>query len=175
MAYTYSKIATVTVGSGGASSIDFLAIPQNYTDLKIVSSLRSDRAAVTSTALILYAFNGDTGSTLSRRWLLGNGSAASSASGSNANSVQISSIPAATATTNTFSNDEIYISKYTSSNYKPLSIDSVCENNATEGLQFFTAGLWRNSAPINSLKIVANAGNFVQYSTATLYGIKAEV
>ena len=44
MAYTYSKIATVTVGSGGASRIDFLAIPQNYTDLLLKTSLRDNQA-----------------------------------------------------------------------------------------------------------------------------------
>ena len=45
MAYTYSKIASVTVGSGGSTSIEFLAIPQNYTDLVIKVSGRSARSA----------------------------------------------------------------------------------------------------------------------------------
>ena len=37
---TLVKIQTVTVGSGGASSIDFTSIPQTYTDLCLVYSAR---------------------------------------------------------------------------------------------------------------------------------------
>jgi hypothetical protein len=33
MANTYEAIATVEVGSGGASTIDFTSIPSTYTDL----------------------------------------------------------------------------------------------------------------------------------------------
>jgi hypothetical protein len=44
MAYTYSKIASVTIGSGGSSSINFIAIPQNYTDLILKLSARDDTA-----------------------------------------------------------------------------------------------------------------------------------
>jgi hypothetical protein len=40
----YNLIATTTVGSGGAASIDFTGIPQTYTDLFLVSSLRSNAA-----------------------------------------------------------------------------------------------------------------------------------
>ena len=36
MATTFFKIASATVGSGGASSIDFTSIPQTYTDLVFV-------------------------------------------------------------------------------------------------------------------------------------------
>jgi hypothetical protein len=35
MPNTYKKIASVVVGSGGSSSINFTNIPQTFTDLKI--------------------------------------------------------------------------------------------------------------------------------------------
>ena len=41
MADTFVKIATVTVGSGGAATIDFSSIPSTYTDLCIKHSLRN--------------------------------------------------------------------------------------------------------------------------------------
>ena len=41
---TLVKIQTVTVGSGGASSIDFTSIPQTYTDLCVVLSARGTNA-----------------------------------------------------------------------------------------------------------------------------------
>jgi hypothetical protein len=83
---------------------------------------------------------------------------------------------AATATANTFGSTEIYIPNYTSGNYKSSSADSVTENNATTAYAQLAASLWNNTAPINSIKIFsANLGSIAQYSTAHLYGIKAEV
>ena len=40
MASTYIPIATVTVGSGGATNIEFTSIPNTYTNLIILTSLR---------------------------------------------------------------------------------------------------------------------------------------
>ena len=42
MADTYTLISSVTVGAGGASSIDFTSIPATYTDLLVKFSLRTD-------------------------------------------------------------------------------------------------------------------------------------
>jgi hypothetical protein len=41
MANTFELITSSTVGSGGAASITFTAIPQTYTDLKILYSTRN--------------------------------------------------------------------------------------------------------------------------------------
>ena len=38
---TYTLISSVTVGAGGASSIDFTSIPSTYTDLLVKISARS--------------------------------------------------------------------------------------------------------------------------------------
>jgi hypothetical protein len=51
MANTYEAIATVTVGSGGATDIEFTSIPGTYTDLLIKSSLRSDWPQITTMLL----------------------------------------------------------------------------------------------------------------------------
>ena len=40
MAVTFTQIASVTVGSGGAASIDFTSIPSTYTDLCIKTSIK---------------------------------------------------------------------------------------------------------------------------------------
>jgi hypothetical protein len=55
---TFKAIATVTVGSGGASTIEFNSIPQTYNDLCILLSVRDDRNLVTNGALI--SFNSST-------------------------------------------------------------------------------------------------------------------
>jgi hypothetical protein len=165
MANTYEAIATVTVGSGGAADITFSSIPATYTDLIVKLSGRS----TTSDADMYIAFNSNT-SNYSRRVLRGNGSAASSTSGSDR---YVGTIDSSGETASTFGNWEIYVPNYAGSNNKSYSIDSVEENNATQAFQYFIAGLWSNTSAITSLKLeFIAAGTFAQYSTATLYGIK---
>jgi hypothetical protein len=157
-------ISTVTVGSGGAASIDFIGIPQTYTDLVIKVS---SRAAAGGADNYLITFNGlTTGYTF--RELGGNGTAASS---SNASLRLIGLVNGSTMTALTFSNTDIYIPNYTSSNYKSFSADAVTENNLTLSYAQLWANLWSNTAPITSITLTS--GNpFAQYSTATLYGIR---
>jgi hypothetical protein len=150
------------VGAGGAASIDFTSIPQTYTDLKIVVSARN----TTATLDCYINFNGSN-TNLSRRVLYGNGSSATSASGSDGYVIWLSQ---STDTANTFGNAEIYIPNYTLSNNKSFTADSVTENNATQAYQFFQAGLWSNTSAINRVTLYSGS-TFAQYSTATLYGI----
>jgi hypothetical protein len=164
MANTLIPIQTVTVGSGGASSIDFTNIPQNYTDLLVVYSLRSTYASDSNTIYI--SFNGST-SSFSDKGIYGNGASAAS----NSSARNIGALPAATATANTFSNGQVYIPNYTSSNYKSFSVDNVQENNVTATYTDLRAGLWSNNAAINQVTIISNVNNLAQNSTATLYGI----
>jgi hypothetical protein len=167
MANTFVKIASVTVGSGGAASIDFTSIPSTYTDLVIKCSLRENSGSFPNARI---QFNGNT-SNYSHRILFGSGSSAGSYSGTN-DGIDFISNDSALQTSNTFSNCEIYIPNYAGSNYKSVSADAVSENNATAAYALLTAGLWSNTAAITSIKLYSGSGNNqVQYSTATLYGI----
>ena len=155
----------ITVGSGGVSSVTFTSIPSTYTDLLVKVSARDLYPDVTPD--ILVTFNGS-GSGYSNIWLQGNGSSASSSSYSGA-FIDILS-DGSTATTNTFSNIEMYIPNYAVSHYKAISVDNVLENNATASYMRLLAGLWSNTAAITSISFAA-ATSFVQYSTFYLYGI----
>jgi hypothetical protein len=165
MAETMTLISAITVDSGGASSINFTSIPQTYTDLLLkVSARNSD----TGTANNLYVgFNG-VNTNQSAIKLVGTGSSASASSDGNI----IANMVASSATSNTFNNAEIYIPNYTVSQNKSVSIDSVNENNATDATLRLEAGLWSSTAAITSINLTGQSGNFVQYSTAYLYGIK---
>ena len=168
MALQLFKIATTSLDTA-TSSITFSNIPQGYTDLKIVLSVRASTTSGNSNCFIY--LNGVTGTSYSQRRLSGNGASAVSDSNSSYPWVDmINAIPNATYTANTFASAEIYIPNYTSSNYKSLSVDFVGENNATTSYQYFTAGLFSNTSAITSL-VIDGTDNFVQYSTATLYGI----
>ena len=164
MANTYSAIATVTVGSGGAATMTFSSIPQTYTDLKLVISARADTTAFVGNI----KFN-NSSANFSRRTLVDRDGNAESYNASD-NSAFVINQSAYTAST--FGNSEIYIANYTGSNNKSFSSDGVNENNATGIFLQLLAGLWSNSAAITQIDLSPSSGNFVQYSTATLYGIK---
>ena len=167
MAVTYKLIETITVGVAGAASIAFASIPQTYTDLLVVYSGRS---AFSNPGDDMYIrFNG-LSTNLSVRALYGTGSVA--ASFSDASIAYIGHISAATSTASVFGNGSIYIPNYTAATAKSISGDSVSENNATAGRQQLSAGLWNATAAITQLTIYSANANFVQYSSASLYGIK---
>jgi hypothetical protein len=168
MATTYEAIATVTVGSGGAATIGFTSIPQTYTDLVLKFSLRSNVTSGNDPYDLILTLNAT--STISSKVLRGDGSSALSNSITN-RILRAGAVPS-DWTSNTFSNGEIYIPNYTGSNYKSWSSDAVQENNATLTGMSLVAGLTSITAAISSITIAPYAGNFVQYSTATLYGIR---
>lgn len=169
MAYTYSKLATYTVGSGGIPSVSFLNIPQNYNDLIIKISARTDSSARYGVGFIRP--NAVT-TNFAARTLEGIGSTATSY----AETVWRFEPDGGIATASAFGNAEVYIVNYTGINNKSASADTVSENNQVAADMYLKSWLWSNTAPITSLDIVANTGQtFQQYSTFTLYGIKAEV
>jgi hypothetical protein len=164
MPNTFELIASSTVGSGGASSINFTSIPSTFTDLCVKYSLRVS----TSDPNAVIRFNGLTTAIITGRTLTGTGSSVASSSYSpQSDSFGLTNI--SSFTSNTFSNIELYIPNYTSSNNKSWSIDETTENNATLSYARLGAYLWSNTSAISSIQMT---GSFVQYSTAYLYGVK---
>lgn len=159
-----TKIQTVTVGSGGIASIDFASIASTYTDLMLTYSLRTTQATV-STSISL-TFN-TSASNFSMRGLYGNGSSAAAFTGTTYGGES----DGANATASTFSNNVLYIPNYSGSTNKSYSIDSVTESNTGTVIQMLVAGLWSQTTAINAISLVASSGSFVEYSSATLYGI----
>lgn len=169
MASSITAIASTTVGSGGASSIDFTSIPATYTDLLFMLSVRQSPASTQDTTWI-NSINGVTNA-FTDIVLRGDGSGAS-AFAPGETPLYIGQSPCANATVNTFASHSIYIPNYLTSNNKSISIDSVQETNAATAYMGITAGLWSNTSAITSISFIPNNGTFVQYSTAYLYGIK---
>lgn len=175
MAFTYSKLAEVTVGSGGSSTIAFTNIPQNYKDLVVKLSGRSTQTTANDGSELVVQFNGNAGSNYQRRMLYGDGGATGSSSATTTYA-RVGFIDTNGNTSSTFSNTEIYIPNYTSSSQKSISADSVVEGNVAQYMYAtLIAGLWTVTTAITSISLYVPSFNFVQYSTATLYGVKAEV
>jgi hypothetical protein len=152
--------------------MDFTSIPSTYTDLVLVVSGRSGAAYTRRT--INFTINGSSTTTdYADKYLLGSGSAASSATDASGTQgyLTVWDAPAALATASTFSNCQIYIPNYAStSTYKSVSVDGVGEDNITAAYMGLTAGIYQQNTAITSLS-VATQGSFVQYSSAYLYGV----
>jgi hypothetical protein len=176
MANTFELIASSTVGSGGAASIDFTSIPSTYTDLVLKASLRQDPSAASASSFLY--INGSQ-SSYTAKWIEGNGASASSFSLTQNWSYANPYDNAATSTSNTFSNAEIYLPNYAGSTNKSWSNDNAMETNATTAYLTLGANLWSNTSAINRLTLSTSAtsvtggtNKFLQYSTAYLYGVK---
>jgi hypothetical protein len=164
---TMQLIETKTLGSE-TTAINFTSIPQDYTDLLFVFSLRDALAGNNSNNIIL-AINGSTANQTARTLNTIDGFAPSSFSdtliyfrASNSND----------STANTFSNGSLYFPNYTSSANKSLSVEGVAENNSANAAITMVAGLWSNTAAINSIEFRSNATvNYRVGSTISLYGI----
>jgi hypothetical protein len=172
MPNTFIKIASTTVGSGGTGSVTFSGIPQTgYTDLVIKASARCTQPY----GDMLIRFNSDSGANYSMRQFRGDGSNTTSTSSSAQTSGNAGlGVSRSTYTANTFGNSEIYIPNAFSSSAKSYSVDSLNENNATQADIMLVAGLWSGTAAISSITLSTDVGygDFTQYSTFYLYGIK---
>lgn len=167
---TFTQIGSaVTVGSGGAATISFTSIPSTYTDLVLKLSIRDAAASTRSIAQL--TFNGSTSGYSSRAVYGVNGTSTGSATGGGTYIDWTYSV-GDTATASTFANNEIYIPNYAGSQNKSVSIDFAAENNsASANILGLAAGLWSNSAAITSITLTPSTPNFLQYSTAYLYGV----
>lgn len=174
MANTYTLIAKEILASAQAT-ITFSNIPSIYTDLILKCSARNDETGVTIQQMNI-AFDTNVNSAHSRTQIDATGAAAGSSRGSNLTQIQIVDItPGPLATSNTFSNVELYIPSYTASRSKPLLADSAGENNSTTagaGYRIITSGLWRNNNSISTILLSSGGGNFTADSSFYLYGIK---
>jgi len=164
-------IASSIVGSGGVTSITFSSIPQTYTDLKVVASLRTDGTFGNNFYDTYITVNG---TNLSFKDLLGQGSGTVTSRNGSTDFPTLG-VTSSGATTSTFGSVEIYFSNYNSTTtFKSVSMDSVSESNATQAAAQLSSGLYSSNTAISSITITpynSPTVKLAQYSTAYLYGI----
>lgn len=168
MANTYELISS-NILSSSSSSVTFSSIPATFNDLLLRVSVRNSTAGFQNYFLKVNSIASDYSTTI----LYGSGSALSSLrySGESSGYRVLYGQPGSDSASNTFSNAEFYIPRYTDSIAKPNLIHSVTENTATEAYSSFSAGYLNNTAAITSLQITT-ASSFVTNSSFYLYGIK---
>lgn len=165
----YESIQTVTVGSGGSSSISFTSIPNTYQHLQIRGVVRPE----TNNADMRLTLNSDSGSNYTRHRLIGNGGSVDATGTAStafigifdANGLQ-------TGTASTFGAAVIDILDYANtSKYKTVRVLSGNDNNGS-GQVGLSSGLWQSTSATSTITLVMSSGNFAEYSSFALYGIK---
>jgi hypothetical protein len=161
---SYESIATITVGSGGTTSIEFTSISSSYKHLQLRGIMRmssnGDGPAM--------RFNNDTtGSNYRMHYLQGNGTAASAGTIANDFYDPIT-MPNGTSIFGGFVIDILDYSS-TNKNKTVRTLEGFDANGS--GYVTFTSGLWMNSgSAITSIKMTGTT--IQQYSQVALYGIK---
>jgi len=165
---TFTQIGTaVVVGSGGAATIDFNSIPSTFTDLCIKLSVRNTTATTVGNVTLDMKINSLT-TGYSGKQIFGSSTSVGSL---NRNNIIIGTLNSANDTANTFSNIEIYITNYTTSNQKSYSVDSVSESNTAVTELDLLAKLNSTTSAITTITFSCSFDNFAQHSTAYLYGV----
>ena len=172
----YESIQTVTVGSGGSSSINFTSIPSTYKHLQIRGLARAINGGGSNTWGLDAIFNSDSGSAYtSSHGLYGTGAtAAATASATSQTKGTITNYPMSSATTNAFGIFVADILDYTNTNkYKTLRGLGGYDGNDTNGIVILRSFAWMNTSAITSITLTGGSGaDFAQYSTFALYGVK---
>ena len=168
----YESIQTYTVGSGGSATITFSSIPSTYSHLQLRIMARSNKAGQAYDYLRL-RLNGATGSSYSRHALLGNGSSASANASANDTLIGMGEIPAATATASIFGGAVIDLLDYKDTNKNRTVRGLIGEDKNGSGTIYLASGAYYSTTAVSSLSLFCgDGGDFVQYSSFALYGIK---
>ena len=171
---SFESIATVTVGSGGASNVEFTSIPGTYKHLQVRISAQTNRGTF-GTDYINATINNDTGSNYARHHLGTDGSTVSA--GSTANGTLFSAGVAGTPQGATLSAGVLDLLDYANTNkYKTIRLLSGNDLNGSiggyPGELYLQSALWMSTNAVTSLKFTPSVGSlFTQYTHFALYGI----
>jgi len=171
----FVPISTVTVSSGGSSSIDFTSIPSTYKHLQIRVISRDSRA-VSANSLSIRVGNGsiDTGNNYNTHMFRGDGSSATTGNaGTNYNNMDFALEPGSSISSSIFGASIFEILDYANTNkYKTMRSLNGYDANGS-GYIVFHSGLWMNTAAIDTIRFTCSgSATFSQYSHFALYGIK---
>jgi len=164
----FESIATVTVGSGGASSIEFTSIPSTFAHLQVRLIGRSSTTGANGDYFNLQ-LNGDTGSNYALHAIYGDGSAAYSTALSSVSYMYWSRLATTSHSANIFGAGVFDILDYASTS-KATTVRGIQGYDSNGGGRLYlNSGLWTSTAAVTSIKMTFTWG---QHSTAALYGIK---
>lgn len=173
----YDALATVTVPSGGLSSITFAGIPSTYTHLQIRAFVKTNRSTYGRDEFFLRFNDDSTSSNYSWHTLYGDGGTAAAYAAPTESYIDAGYISGGVGTS-MFGAAVVDILDYKNpSKYKTTrSLTGHDHNGAIAGIHAIVnlnSGLWKSTSAINSIKIAVISGTaFNEYSSFALYGVK---
>ena len=167
------SIATVTVGSGGASSITFSDIPGGFQHLQVRGIWRITEN-VAADEWLAVQLNGDTtGGNYAYHSLYGAGASATAEAGTSATRVSLG--PKDGRTANVYGAFVVDILDYasTSKNTVMRTFGGYDANGV--GVVGINSTLWKNTNAVTSLTVLPDSAGrtLKQYTAAALYGLRA--
>lgn len=171
---SYESIATVTVGSGGASSITISSIPSTFKHLQIRGIAKGNRAVYVDD--LGMRFNSDSGSNYSFHRIYGFGSGSPGADGGASQSAMNIGQVAGGTVNNASGLGGIVIDvlDYTSVNKnKTVRSLSGYDDNGQGAIEFASGSWYNSSTAVSSITFLPLIGSLLaEKTTFALYGIK---
>lgn len=173
----YDSLATVTVPSGGVTSVTFSSIPTGYKHLQIRYIGLSTSTGATDLKM---NFNSDTTGSYAYHGLYGTGAAASALTSPTSYSrIILTNGLGNSSYSNMYYAGIVDVLDYANvSKYKTTrALGGFDTNNATTNVNNETivlnSGLWMNTSAINSITFAPDVStNIAQHSQFALYGVK---
>jgi hypothetical protein len=164
---SYESISTVTVGSGGQSTITFSSIPSTYQHLQIRGITKNG-----SNAYILFRYNGDGNQNYTWHSASGDGSSTGTGAAGTGTFAGTPITQSQGGGTSIFSDVVIDVLNYTDTNKNKVmrSLSGFDDNGS--GSIGLTSGMWLNTAAVTSITFALSAGSFSEFTQLALYGIK---
>jgi hypothetical protein len=161
----FDALSTVTVGATAVSEIYFLGVPTGYKHLQIRGSLLGS----STNDDVLAQFNGAT-SGYAYHEMRANGSTVTSGGSANTTGFYVATNALSTSFPTVFVMDVLDYAS-TSKN-KTAKILQGKDSNGGGTISLFSGLYHGTTNPITSIRIYAAGGNFNQYSSFALYGVK---
>lgn len=166
-------IATTLINGTTTNTVSFLDIPQTYKHLHLrifAKGANTGNGVGTGSRMV---FNSDTLATNYWRHAINAYGTGIGANNANENEGFWDIIGSATGLTSMFAVNIIDILDYANSNKTKVIRNLVGEDTNANGSRLGpTSGMWNNTQPISSITLISGAGNYVNGSRFSLYGIK---
>jgi hypothetical protein len=170
----FESIATAT-GDGSSAYIDFTSIPSTYKHLQLRISGEPNNPGGGGATNVVIRMNSDTGTNYTVHYITGNGTGPSADGGASQTYIVLGNILQGSGS-NIVNGLVVDILEYANTNKTKVlkSIGGVDKNG--DGWTGIWAGSWQSTSAITSLRVYANDGLNLAWSTKSklsLYGIKA--
>lgn len=163
----WGLLANSTAGVGGAASFDLQSIDQNYIGLHLSGSVRCDNPAQESCNLL---FNNDTGANYDYETAGGTGGLATNAESLSQTAGFVIIMPTSGDGAGAVATFDMFIPNYTGTTFwKAAYVIGGVHGTSMQVRTIYNQ--WRSTAAISRITLVPSAGNFVQGSHVTLWGV----